>query len=649
MNKEAVDLLIHKHPHLKAMRAKLEAMQPGAYCIHRSWGIGRIKDYDAKEGRLIIDFEDERQGHAMDPAFCVDKLDILEPHNILVRHRTDNAAIEEMIRKNPCDLIVEILRHCPDQAAAVPELERLLARLLGDGRYRKWWSATKRLLVKDPRVAVPSKKSDPYILRDEPLRAEEEILGEFYETKAPKKKIALAEKLLTLSVKHGEKHDYSPDEPLKSEASKPMAKEDLPEHIAEIIDELPEILRVLTSSIRETKGLNTGERLHAIWVRNDLARFVHANVEELQPTSTSILEESKDLSELAEQIPSNYQKRYLNLIRRTWPEDWEARVFDLLRNSSGKFTSECIHFLTEAKRAKQLESTLNRWLEEHSLKGPLLLWILKNRNARKFTRMLSSLITPRLLTAIFYAIDYEALQNASTRRIPLADAVSDDPDLIPELLAAATPETARDLATTLMLNQGFDDLSQKSLLARFIKQFPNIQSLIGESTMQRVKGLIVSAASYDRQKAEYDALVNLKIPENRNAIAAAREHGDLRENAEYKMARQEQDTLLARKSQLERDLGRAQVTDFSEAPTDVVGIGSVVDLRTEQTGDLVTYAILGAWDSDPERHILSYLTPLATGVIGKRVGDRVSVTIDDHAQSWTLEAIRRWVDEPGRA
>ena len=151
---------------------------------------------------------------------------------------------------------------------------------------------------------------------------------------------------------------------------------------------------------------------------------------------------------------------------------------------------------------------------------------------------------------MFYAIDYEALQNASARRIPLADLLSDDTDLIPDLLAEASGETARDLAQTLLLNQGFEDLTKKSLIARFIKKFPTIQSLIaGEATeSSEEEGLIVSQASFDAAKEEYEDLITKKIPENKEAIAVAREHGDLKENSEYKMARQDQDILLSRRT-----------------------------------------------------------------------------------------------------
>jgi transcription elongation factor GreA len=616
MNQEAIDLLIQKTPRLKRYRARLEAMKPGTYCVHRAWGMGKIQSYDSQENRLIIDFEEGRQGHPMDPAFCVEKLDILPEGDILVRSRTEPEAIQEMIKKRPADVIVEILAATPEQTAGNSEIEVALSRLIGPTKYKKWWTATKKALANDPRIQVPSKRTDPYVLRDEPVKPEDEILEEFFETKAPKKKIALAAKLEEMSVAH-----------------------------KDIEESLPNILKELAVSLAETKQLNPGERLHGIWVRNDLARFIHSDVESLEPTSASLIMASASLPELGDQIPTTHQKRFLDLIKRTYPEEWDRHVFELLKHSSGKFTAECVNFLLEFDFEGEISKTFQRWLVEQNLKGPVLGWILKNRNARKYSKMLNPLITPRLLSAIFWAIDYEALQTAGTRRIPLADQLLEDPDLIGDLLSTATPETAHDLAQTLLLNQGFEDLSKKSLLARFIRIFPSIQQLVAgeESSDDTIDGLIVSKESFEARKDEYERLVQVEIPQNKVDIAEARAHGDLKENSEYKMARQEQDILLSRKSELERDINRAKVTDFSEAPLDVVGIGSCVVLENS-SGSTQNYAILGAWDSNPEEHILSYQTPLARALTGRRMGEEVAVEIDGHSENWTIKGISRWVD-----
>jgi transcription elongation factor GreA len=617
MNSAAIDALIEKKPNLASHRAKLETMVPGNYCLHRAWGFGKIVDYDEAQDRLIIDFEEGKKGHAMAPAFCVDKLDILMPDDILVRSRTEPDVINEMIKKQPADLICEIIDQTEDKAMTTSELERSLARVIGPIKYKKWWTATKKVLAKDPRIGVPLKKTDPYIYRDEPVKPEDEILEQFHGTKNPKQKIELGEKLYALS-----------------------------ENISVIREELPEILAELTDAIANAKSLSQADRLHGVWVRNNLARDLHEDVESLQPSSASILDSTNDYSELAEDLPAQYYKRYLDLISRTYPEKWKQMVEDLLRNSSGKFTSECINFMLEHDMEDRISYCLDRWLKEQTIKGPLLFWVVKNRASKKYSSIIEPLVTPRLLAAMFYAIDYEALQNASARRIPLADLLSDDADLIPDLLADANVETARDLAQTLLLNQGFEDLTKKSLLARFIKQFPTVQSLLdGESAgAAEEEALIVSQESFDAAKAEYEELISEKIPENKEAIATAREHGDLKENSEYKMARQDQDILLSRKNELEVDLSRARVTDFTEATDENVGIGSVVELKEGSTGKSHRYSILGAWDSDPDNDILSYKTPLAQALLGKVPGATVTTSIGGNDEEWTILGISRWVD-----
>jgi len=615
MKKEAIDLIIEKNPKLAKSRAKLEAMQAGSFCLHRSWGFGKIREYDVASGKLIIEFDGDKTAHPMDPAFCVERLEILPASNILVRARNEPTVIDDLVKKHPADLVVEILHHAPDRTMSAIELENLLTRLLGE-RFKKWWSGAKKHLAKDARVAVPTRKSAPFSLREEPVKPEQQILEEYYVTKQAKKKILLAEKLYSIS-----------------------------NSVEEIEKDLPRIFDDLTLTIREARQLTTADRLHGVWVRNDLARHLHAEVDMLEPTSESIILGCPELSQLAEQLPSNFQRRFLDVITRVFPDSWQEVVINLLRNSAGKFTSECISFLVDKECSDQVADCFRRWLNEQTLKTSVLLWIIRNRHSRKFAKLVDGMISPRLLAAIFYAIDNEALQNTSNRRIVLADALSDDPDLIADLLADANDETARDLAQTLLLNQGFEDLTKKSLLARFIRLFPKIQTLVaGDATTRQAESLFVSQESLDNRKKEYENLVQVKIPENKIAIQTARELGDLRENAEYKMARQEQDTLLARKSLLESEMSRSRTTDFSEAQRDNVGVGSIVELFNKKSSRTHRYAILGAWDSSPEKGILSYKTPLGQQLLGKKVGDVVRTEIEGSVEEWTLNKIERWVD-----
>jgi transcription elongation factor GreA len=192
------------------------------------------------------------------------------------------------------------------------------------------------------------------------------------------------------------------------------------------------------------------------------------------------------------------------------------------------------------------------------------------------------------------------------------------------------------------LNQGFEELTKKSLLARFIKIFPKIQSLVAADAESKEEQLLVSRPSYERKREEYETIVAKKIPENSKAIAAAREHGDLKENSEYKMAKQDQQVLMAQKTLLERDLGRARVTDFKDATTDQVSAGTIVEVRNAATGNSTTYTILGAWDGDPDRHIISYKTALGAALLGKRPGETVRVKLGGNDEDFTVVSITRY-------
>ena len=418
--------------------------------------------------------------------------------------------------------------------------------------------------------------------------------------------------------------------------------------------DLPRVLEELTNAIMEARNLSQADRLYGIWVRNNLARDVEEDVEKLEPTSASILNDCEDdLPGLADLMPTKFHSRFLDLVTRVYPDDWKKIVVRLLQDTSLKFSGECAHFLIDREESALLKKSLRTWLDEQTLKAPVLLWILKFRELAKFKDLLAGLIGPRLLTAVFSAIDYESLQNATTRRIPLAEILSDDKELLPEILGKGTEENAKDLAQALLLNPGFEDLSKRSLLARFIKRYPEIQSMVdgeddspsSESTsVVTDDSLIVSQASYDRKIADLDELTKEKIPANSLAIEAARELGDLRENAEYQSAKDEQKLLLARQSELQADIMRAKPTDFTDAPSDSVGIGSVVSLIDQANGESQKYVVLGAWDSDPDNDVLSYLTPLGQKLLTKKIGEIVKTEVEGNVQSWKIEGLSRWVD-----
>ena len=209
MNSDAVKALIEKTPALKAAKTRLESMEPGSYCVHRSWGFGLIKDYDEVEQKLVIDFEGKK-GHHMDPAFCIATMEVLPPKHLLVRKLTEPKVIAKLIEEDPVQLVIDALMLCPNQATTAIDLELQLAQVLGEEKFKKWWSAAKKILAKDPRIAVPAKKTECYVVRAEPVSHEDEIVEQFNGTRSARRRIALAEKLVAAAGKKEVKASLAP-------------------------------------------------------------------------------------------------------------------------------------------------------------------------------------------------------------------------------------------------------------------------------------------------------------------------------------------------------------------------------------------------------------------------------------------------------
>src|SRR5207249_7829726 len=112
---------------------------------------------------------------------------------------------------------------------------------------------------------------------------------------------------------------------------------------------------------------------------------------------------------------------------------------------------------------------------------------------------------------------------------------------------------------------------------------PDLEAMLTGVEAEKQEALIVSWASLEKREEEYEDLVNKKIPENTKEISIARSYGDLRENFEFKAAKEMQRVLMRRKSETERDLSLARGTDFANPDTTQVSIGTIVTLK--EAGD----------------------------------------------------------------
>ena len=150
----------------------------------------------------------------------------------------------------------------------------------------------------------------------------------------------------------------------------------------------------------------------------------------------------------------------------------------------------------------------------------------------------------------------------------------------------------------------------------------------------------MTANGYDNLQKELKKLLNEDRPNIIEAIAEARSHGDLSENAEYQYAKEQQSLIEGKIADLESAVSRAEVIDVKSLEGDDIKFGATVEIEDDDTGESVTYQIVGEYESDIKNNKLSVNSPLAKGLINKSIDDVVEINSPKGQKSYTIKSVK---------
>jgi transcription elongation factor GreA-like protein/transcription elongation GreA/GreB family factor len=572
----------------KVGRQHIEALvqlTSSGFCMHRSWGFGKIKTVDTVFARFTIDFQN-KAGHTMDLAFAAESLKPIPKDHILARKLSDLEGLRQMAATNHLELVKLVLSSYGGKATADQIQQVLVPDVISDD-WKKWWEAAKRELKKDGHFQVPLKKTEPIAYQAKEVSLQHRLMDEFRAAKGLKARIAVASELL------------------KSASD-----------LADKASAATEIIAALNTEIPSYQRTQPAVALEAIFLRDDVREMAGLAPTEGELQTTAIWSQELKLGPLMEQLPAAKHRRALESFKAANPEHWTTVLRNNLNSVSAKLCREFAGLLIHEGKMEQLKESLARLISQHTASSELLLWLAKDRNDS-----FADILGPEVFRAMLTAMERDQFNEKRSNR--LRDFILDDQELLVELIGSADLEVIKDLTRALQLSPSFDDMDKRSLLARIVKSYPAIQSLIsGEQTKQETH-LVVSWESLERRKQEYHELVEKKIPANSKEIALARSYGDLRENHEYKAAKEMQKLLMKQKTEMETQLVRARGTDFANPKTDIVSIGTKVRATDLEANQAEEFTILGAWDSEPDKGIVSYLSPMAQALLNRKVGDQV--------------------------
>src|SRR5207249_299202 len=145
----------------------IQSLQPGTFCLHKSWGFGRVESVNFLLNQMTIDFK-SKKGHTMQLQYAAESLEPLGPEHILSRKAVDSAALKTLAKDNPIELVRVALTSFGGKATQDQLAHALAPEVLNEAEFKRWWENTKKALKRDGHFAVPGKKSDPIELRAAP-------------------------------------------------------------------------------------------------------------------------------------------------------------------------------------------------------------------------------------------------------------------------------------------------------------------------------------------------------------------------------------------------------------------------------------------------------------------------------------------------
>ena len=594
----------------EAVGNRLTELAPDSFCLHKSWGAGRVTSWDLFGGKVTIDFERSREPQTMGLKLALQKTEPLEAGDFRAERVAKLTELREMAEKEPAELIIRMLQSHGGSLKPDAADKELCGTIIPEEAYKKWWDKAKKAAREGGRVVVPSKRTEPLVLRDENLSPLESLVGEFSEARDLKTKITVLDAL-------------------KNE-TKPL-QEDLGilEKLASEIDE----------SVKKGIRLNLGQSLDLLACRDELFNAVDGA--ELAAGSLRIQDAlglaDGDVAAQVTSLAAARQRRIYEAFPPAYGDEWLTKLMSVFERVGTRGVNEIAKFLLAEEKFEPLLKHIKKGISLRTLSGEALMWICRERNGNA-----AKVFSTDVGFAMLSVIEAGAVDDGPRKGTRLQNLLMDDKKLIPDLLADIDINEARNFARKLLQSPALAELDRKSLMARVIKAHPETQDLVTGESKDENEAIVVSWESLEKRKEDFADLVNNKIPQNVKDIAHARSYGDLRENFEYKAAKDMQSVLARRRTDMEKELDLAQGTDFAGVDTSSAAIGTVVLLENEK-GEK-TYTILGAWDSVPDQNVVSYLSMVGKALIGKKVGDSVEV-IDletEKEESFTIKSISAW-------
>jgi transcription elongation factor GreA len=584
------------------------AFDVGNFVFHRTWNIGRISSIKGDE--IVIDFAKKR-GHTMGLKMAIDSLVTLSREHIWVLKAVwSKDKLHDKIKSDPVWALRTVIKSFDNRADLKKIKAELVPSVLTAGEWTSWSSKAREILKTDTMFGNAQDSIGTYIVRDHSLTFADKIYAQF---KAEKGFFERVRFIRDLANKGQTDSEY-----------------------------FMEMLGFFTGYLRSYSVVNEYIMASYLLIKELSAEHKHlASVLTLQ--FSELFEKIEDVVSVYEGLKdADLRASFLTHIKNFIPE-W-ADVY--IRLFPYSLSQSMLNTLLASGNTDNLQHMVVDIVENYRDHRDAFIWVIKNLWDTKWVKDLNLSHEKVVITLIhimdisFKEIDSHRDTTDNRKINKQVQQMLFKDGALETFLDSSDPDTIERVYTLLEDVKDLDPAIKLRLRKHIIEKFPNFKIMGDEEKTVVSRGLIVTSEKYSEKQTLLQEIMEVEVPNNQKEIAYALSLGDLRENAEYKAAKEKQDELNSKVAKLKNEIERAQIFDKSTVNASKVTFGTTVVLQNETEGTEETYTILGPWESDPSSDIISYLSPLGKKLLNHKAGEHLSFTIHERKFEYSLKSIK---------
>lgn len=589
------------------------AFDKGNFVYHRAWGIGRI--VDVTKDVFTINFQNKKE-HKMTLKMALNSLQILPKNHIWILKLKNMDLLKKKVQEDIPWALKTIILSYNNQASLKNFQEELVPDVISESKWSSWWNQAKKVLKTDPSFGSVINSNNVFEIREKPQTFEEKTFESFKSAKDYNQR-------LSLILDYLEYTEPDPDP-----------------------DFLEEMISYFSSFLNSLNNVTENTIISYLLVKDVITKY--SFIKQTIPYSfNDYFSKLDDPIAVYEALStSDFRREYLNNIKRS-VSDWVEFFIKLFYLYPSKFIYDEI----SGKDPSIVEKIIKDILVRYKDYPDSFYWIITNIMDDKLLNKLSFTVD-KIIFSTLHLIEI-ATKNINNKKDlmknkKLAKQFKDyltDGDFLLKHIEKADMDFSKRLYSIIDDLVYFDTEYVVMVKDKIARLYPDIdidKVLKFDSNISKLNvgdKILTTANSYDKMHKEMMYIKDVEIPNNSKEIGLAMEKGDLRENAEYKAAKEQQTFLNNKLNKLLNDLSKAVIIKKEEITGDTVTFGTKIKLFDKLKNKDIEYTILGPWESNTEKNIISYQSPLAINLIDKRLNDEVKFSVNETEYHYVIKEI----------